>query len=172
MSNNCLSNRFAEKMFDFQVGPICLSLGEARSGGRDVGRCSGSDQPALDPCSEQGLQVTKAVFECRFFMYKNCFALRSKEACAAEACPKGERRGRRSTSEEPESRREGVEPEFRNDAVEPEFKSEVTEPESRSQGTEKSAPKNDWKVAGRRSTDSSDVGTSALSIGKYNEYNS
>ncbi len=109
--------------------------------------------------------MTKAVFECRLFMKNNCFALRSKEACAVEACPKGERRGRRSTSEEPESRREGVEPEFRNDAVEPEFKSEAAEPESRSQGTEQS------KVAGKRSTDLSDVGTSALSIGKYNEYN-
>jgi hypothetical protein len=58
-----------------------------------------------------------------------------------------------------------MEPEFRNDVAEPEFKNEVSEPESRSQGTEQS------KVAGRRSTDSSDVGTSALSIGKYNEYN-
>ena len=115
--------------------------------------------------------MTKAAFECRLFMKNNFFALRSKEACAVEACPKGERRGRRSASEEPESRREGVEPEFRNDVVEPEFKSAAAEPESRSQGAEQSAPKNDWKVAGRRSTDSSDVGTSALSIGKYNEYN-
>ncbi len=66
----------------FKVGPISLSLGEARSGGRDVGRCSWSDQSALDPCSEQGLQVylpsmTKAVFECRLFKANNCFVLRS-----------------------------------------------------------------------------------------------
>ncbi len=109
--------------------------------------------------------MTKTVFECRLFMKNNCFVLRSREACAVEACPKGERRGRRSTSEEPESRREGMEPEFRNDVLEPEFRSEVAaEPESKSQGTEQS------KVAGRRSTDLSDVGTSALSIGKYNEY--
>jgi hypothetical protein len=104
-------------------------------------------------------------------MKNNCFTLRSKEACAVEACPKGERRGRRSTSEEPESGREGVEPEFRNNAVEPEFKSEAAEPESRRQGAEQNDPKNKLQVAGRRSTDLSDVGTSALSIGKYNEYN-
>ncbi len=109
-------------------------------------------------------------FRMSSFHENNCFALRSKEACAVEACPKGGRRGRRSTSEEPESRREGVEPEFRNDAVEPEFKSEAAEPESRSQEAEQSGPKNKLQVAGRRSTDLSDVGTSALSIGKYNEY--
>jgi hypothetical protein len=150
---------------------IYLSLGETRPGGRDAGRSSRPDQPALDPCSEQGLQVTKAAFECRLFMKNNFFALRSKEACAVEACPKGERRGRRSTSEEPESRQEGMEPEFRNDVAEPEFKREVAEPESGSQDAEQSAPKNDWKVAGRRSTDSSDVGTSALSISKFYKYN-
>jgi hypothetical protein len=70
-----------------------------------------------------------------------------------------------------------MEPEFRNDVAEPEFKSEVAEPESRSQGAEpesrsqgaeQSALKNERQVAGRRSTDLSDVGTSALSIGKYN----
>jgi hypothetical protein len=57
-----------------------------------------------------------------------------------------------------------MEPESRNDVVQPELRSEVAEPESRIQGTEQS------KVAGKRSTDLSDVGTSALSIGKYNEY--
>ncbi len=118
------------------------------------------------PCLQQVSSIViKDVFECRLFISIIVFALRSKEACAVEACPKGERRGRRSTSEEPESRREFMEPEFRNDVVEPEFRNEVAEPESRSQGTEHS------KVAGKRGTDSSDVGTSALSIGKFYEYN-